>query len=195
MKLIDFDKQPELSALLNLMGAKLVRLQTGSSWESINDDKLSEILATGEVEVSIEELEGIDLVDGVFEYEGQRVIVYIRDQINKYYSSGYKFHFTKCSTISEAFTYKRDSRYVLSMRTDGQFIINLVDNGEIVKKGLVEPLNVCRNCLRADDYQGYSTATRERKDQIYDRFDLNEFFKKNKKGDLNRRDFRRSDEW
>lgn len=195
MKLIDFDDMPEMNDLLKTMGAKRVYWVIDNVWNAIDDDKLSEILAAGEVEVSIDEIDDIEVIDGVFLYKGQRVIVYIRDQVYKYYEQGYKFHFTKCNTISDAFINKRDTRYVLSMRTDGYFSINLMDDGEVVQRGLVEPLRVCRNCLRSVNYQGYSTAGRERKDQIYEEFELEEYFKKYKRDNLKREDFRRSNEW
>ena len=96
MKLINFYNSKQLNSLLEQMGAELKRIETPSSWEGIDDSKLAELLKTGEVEIELDE---IKTKDGVFEYKGRKVIVYIRDQYSKYYSRGYKFHFTICCIL------------------------------------------------------------------------------------------------
>jgi len=173
MKLIDFYQFEKLNSLLKEMGADLKRIETPNLWEGIDDSKLAELLKTGEVEIDLNE---IKTRDGVFEYKGRKVIVYIRDQYSKYHSRGYKFHLRKCNTISIAFQNRRNSRYVVSLRTDGQFKINLLDNNVIVKKDLIEPLKVCKNCLKQINYQNYTAHPNRIKQEIYEGFQLEEYF-------------------
>lgn len=173
MKLFNFYNSKQLNSLLKEMGAELKRIETPNSWEGIDDSKLAELLKTGEVEIELDE---IDTKDGVFEYKGKKVIVYIRDQYSKYYSKGYKFHLTKCNTISKAFQNRRNSRYVVSLRTDGQFKINLLEDNIIIKKDLIEPMNVCKNCLKQINYKKYSVNDYKKQSSIYQNFDLVEYF-------------------
>lgn len=182
MKLINFYNSKQLNSLLEQMGAELKRIETPNSWEGIDDSKLAELLKTGEVEIELDE---IKTKDGVFEYKGRKVIVYIRDQYSKYYSRGYKFHLTKCNTISKAFQNRRNSRYVVSLRTDGQFKINLLEDNVIVKKDLIEPMNVCKNCLEQINYKKYKAHPYRIKTNIYENFDLAEYFNQFKQSNLN----------
>lgn len=182
MKLIDFYQFEKLNSLLKEMGADLKRIETPNSWEGIDDSKLAELLKTGEVEIDLNE---IKTRDGVFEYKGRKVIVYIRDQYSKYHSKGYKFHLTKCNTISKAFQNRRNSRYVVSLRTDGQFKINLLDDNVIVKKDLIEPLKVCKNCLEQINYQKYKVHPYRIKQGIYEDFQLEEYFAMFRNTELN----------
>ncbi|MDZ7848659.1 MAG: hypothetical protein U5L96_19040 [Owenweeksia sp.] len=182
MKLINFYSSKQLNSLLEQMGAELKKMETPNSWEGIDDTKLAELLKTGEVEIELDE---IKTRDGVFEYKGRKVIVYIRDQYSKYYSRGYKFHLTKCNTISKAFQNRRNSRYVVSLRTDGQFKINLLEDNIIVRKDLVEPLNVCKNCLEQINYKRYKVHPYRIKQDIYQGFELTEYFNQFKHSSLN----------
>ncbi len=182
MKLINFYNSKQLNSLLEQMGAELKRIKTPNSWEGINDSKLDELRKTGEIEIELDE---IKTKDGVFEYKGRKVIVYIRDQYFKYHSKGYKFHLTKCNTISTAFRNRRNSRYVVSLRTDGQFKINLFEDNVIVEKDLIEPMNVCKNCLEKIDYKKYKARPYHIKSKIYENFDLAEYFNQFKRSNLN----------
>lgn len=173
MKLLNFYEFVRLNLLLEEMGAELKHIESPSIWEGIDDSKLAELLKTGEVEIELDE---IKIKDGIFEYKGRKVIVYIRDQYSKYYSRGYKFHLTKCNTISKAFQNRRNSRYVVSLRTDGQFKINLLDDNIIVKKDLIEPLKVCKNCLEQINYKKYKAHPFSIKQGIYEEFELEEYF-------------------
>jgi len=187
MKLINFYNSEKLNSLLEEMGAKLKMIKAPKEWQGIDDSKLAELLKTGEVEIDIDE---IKTRDGVFDYKGRKVIVYIRDQYAKYYSKGYKFHLTKCSSISTAFQNKRNSRYVVSLRTDGQFKINLLEDNIIIKKDLIESMNVCKNCLKKINYKKYSAYPFQIQKEIYNNFSLTDFFNQYKKTGLETKFFR-----
>lgn len=170
MKLINFYEYTRLNSLLKEMGAELQHISNLNKWEGFDDAKLQELIETGEVEIDLDELE---FVGETFEYKGKKVIVYIRDQYEKFYDKGYKFHVSPlCRTIQNSFERKRNSRFVVSTRTDGRFKINLMNDDIVVKKDLIEELNVCKNCLTAINYKSYTFN----KVEVYKSFKLQEYF-------------------
>ena len=187
MKLINFHQYKKLSNLLDKMGAELIEMKTNVAWNGIDDEKLRELLHTGELEIDISEIE---IVEGVLEYKGRKVIIYIRDQYKKFYDKGYKFHLSNCLTISKAIQFNRKSRYVISLRTDGVFKINLLEEDRIVDKDLLEQLSVCKNCLDNLNYKGYKNNTYSRKNDIYTSFNLTEYFDKYQTSNLSLFNFR-----
>lgn len=191
MKLINFLENVGLNALRDEMGAQLKQKKLEQGWENLDDAKLSELLRTGEVEIEIDD---INLKDGAFDYKGQKVIVYIRDQFIQYHEGrGYKYHLTRCKTINDAVLKKRKSRYVISLRTDGYFRINLIDrDSQSIVRELVEEMRVCKNCLNDFDYKGYTRHPPRIKLDIYDKFTLEEYFDSFKLGRLQKKHFRTS---
>ncbi|CAL2105663.1 5-methylcytosine-specific restriction enzyme A [Tenacibaculum sp. 190524A02b] len=187
MKLINFDNDKRFVQLLKKMGAKLQPMNLGVEWQSIDDEKLKELLETGEVEVDISELE---FNNGVLEYKGRKVLVYIRDQYKKYYDKGYKYHLSNCSTITKNIKSNRKSRYVISQRTDGVFKINLLEDNIVVKKDLYEPLTVCKNCLTKLNYKGYAELSYSKKMNVFNTFSLDEYFDKSNETILSTLGFR-----
>jgi len=181
MKLLNFHSDKRFKRLLESMGAELVEMKSNVAWDGIDDDKLRELLKTGETEIDISEIE---IEDGVLKYKGRKVIIYIRDQYKKYYDKGYKFHLSNCSTISKAIQSKRNSRYVISQRIDGQFKINLIEDDKVVKADLLEKLTVCRNCLTNLNYKGYTKMTYSEKTNVFQYFNLENYFQEFQKEDL-----------
>jgi hypothetical protein len=175
MELINFHQSKSMSNLLKRMGAKLKTMSSSVAWENIDDEKLKELLQTGETHIDISE---IDIDGKVLKYKGKKIIIYIRDQHERYYKEGgYKYHLSNCSTITDAIKNRRKSRYVISLRTDGIFRINIFNEETIVKEGLIEPLTVCKNCLTNLNYKGYSSITYATKMKVFSSFDLKEYFK------------------
>lgn len=187
MKLINFDSDKRFVKLLKEMGADLKPMKLGVEWDNIDDEKLRELLQTGEVEIDISELE---VNNGVLEYKGRKILVYIRDQHKKYYDKGYRYHLSNCSTITKYIENKIQSRYVISQRTNGLFNINLIERGIVVKEDLLEPLKVCKNCLTKLDYKGYSKLTYGQKSDVYNSFSLDAFFGTTKETQLQTFGFR-----
>ena len=75
MNLPDFSKHVGLNQLRQNMGAELISWNSGGDWKSINID---EILITTGMDIPSDKIEYAD--DGTLEYEGRKVVVYIRDQ-------------------------------------------------------------------------------------------------------------------
>lgn len=147
MKLGDIDKNQRFSKLLEKMGADLIPFEEHKPWKAIGDDLLAKLIKDQELEL------GNGLAELVFNdkgtyFRGRKVLLYIRDQSQQYYDKGYKFHVGKCRTIQKFIDDGRQARYVISLRTDGIFKINLMSYGKVVKQGLEEELDVCWNCLK-----------------------------------------------
>ena len=181
MKLPDFSKYVRLNQLRQQMGAELISWNSGGDWDPIDIDGL---LVTTGIDIPPDEIEYAP--DGTLEYEGRKVVVYIRDQYNRdqYVLDSYelidpeylcKFHVADCQTLSQMRGQGRYDRYVVATRRDGRFTVNFLDGGRLIKKEVECRLYVCRNCLNTLDYQNYRNR-RTQRDEIRDSFDLNEFF-------------------
>lgn len=174
MKLIDFSNDEKLNMLMKKMGAEETDWQLSNKRQSINlDELLAKLNTPGGVEFDLDEL--TICPDGTFEIDGQKVLVYIRDQnYNPYYrytESGYKFHICDCSTILSFIKNNRFARYVASNYTYGKFLIHRIYKNEIYDKKVVK-LNVCKNCLQRLNYKGYTNN----KNEIYNNFQLEQYF-------------------
>ncbi len=133
--------------------------------------------------ITIQSLNELELYKNkFFLYRGNIVLVYIRDQYsnskNKKHRE-YKYHITNCKTLLEMANNDRFDRYVISTRIDGYFLINLrdVETHKLIKKGVVEHLNVCKNCLLKLGYRGYKNHKEDK--NIYHNFNFNDFLKEN----------------
>ena len=157
MKLLDFLENDELNALRQRMGAPLIVWNPREDWVPIDID---EILEPTELVISAKDIEYAP--DGTLEYNGQKLIVYIRDQ--EEYFQPYRFHIADCTTLKSMREEGRYDKYVIPTRTDGKFYVNTFRYNECIGKSVMS-LYVCQNCLNRLNYKG----TRES-------FDLKEFF-------------------
>lgn len=142
MKLIDFMEHRGLALLREMMGAPLMPINYDHEWERIKVQ-----LENSGIEVDISE---IDIAsDSTFEYKGQKVTVYIRDQYQP--SNGkkwvYKFHISNCSKYESMVNENRQKRYVVTSRKDGLFLVNILDRNLAPKESIEVKLNVCILCL------------------------------------------------
>jgi len=178
MKLIDFTSFSPLNEVRIKMNAELIQYEY-SSWTEFDSAELLRKLNSIEgIEVDIEELS--ISTDGTFEYKEQKVLVYIRDQkMNPNYGQGeYKFHICSCEVIDRFVQNKRIDRYVVSTRTDGKFLVNVVNtwSKEYIEKDVIKELKVCKNCLLQLNFNGYSSHQKSK--SIYQQFSLDDFFKR-----------------
>lgn len=118
--------------------------------------------------------------NGLMSYKGERVIIYIRDQANysKNFKSEYRFHITWCSTLSTKEANGTFEKYVVSTRTDGKFKVNIMGNNGV--ESTFKDLMVCKNCLKKLDYNGYRSATKSQKREIFKNFKIADFLKEYK---------------
>ena len=186
MKLPDFSEDDGLNGLRQQMGAPLISWKSGGDWEPIDIDGM---LVTTGIEISPDEIEYAP--DGTLEYEGRKVVVYIRDQYNSYKlvdpdeldpEQLCKFHVADCPTLKTMRSQNRYERYVVATRTDGKFTVNFLDGGRLIEKGVECRLYVCKNCLHKLNYKNYRSRRMPKKDEIKakirESFDLKAFFER-----------------
>ena len=80
--------------------------------------------------------------NGTLEYQGQKVILYIRDAIGHLP----KYHVVDCRTLKAMRAAGRYKRYVVTRRTDGEFLLNFADNLSRNNPKTYK-LDICKNCL------------------------------------------------
>jgi hypothetical protein len=139
MKLKNFLEDDELNRLRDKMRAPLVPYNSGVRIK-INDDFLRELWRGKEV--SPKDLKSSS---GGFTYGGVKVLVYIRKQIYRN-NFEYKFHITDCRTLKDAQLGNRYGKYVVSIKTDGMFTID-IESTEIKKE--VKAWENARNNIKA----------------------------------------------
>ncbi len=184
MRLPDFLKHVALNQLRQQMGAELISWNSGGNWDPID------IELDGEgIEIPPEEI--IIAPDGTLEYEGRKVVVYIRDQyvfgsdklvdIDELVAPEQlcKFHVADCSILKTMRSQNRYDRYVVATRTDGMFVVNFLVGGRIHDKGerVERRLYVCKKCLDKLDYKNYR-GQKTQQNEIRESFDLKAFFEK-----------------
>lgn len=177
MKLPDFSNDKHFVRLLQEMGVKESR-PWNPNRSSLSPFDHCQLEVSGVDVIDIDKIETSS--DGTLDYCGTKVLVYIRDQelSHAQRESGYKFHIAECRTLGEMRSRNRfDTRYVVTNRQDGMFLVNRTRNGKIVEKNREIELHVCKNCLWRLDYLGYATKQSARQ-AIYDKFSLEAFFAK-----------------
>lgn len=140
--------------------------------------KFTEGLATG-IEISLDELDSSHNVGGLLAFRGSQIILYIRDHGSSLDSkirsraSRPKFHVADCSTLRAMRAQDRFGRYVVTNDVTGEFRLDGDAYG--VKKSAVVELDVCKNCLKHLNYEGYRSSQQARS-KVFARFKLSRFF-------------------
>lgn len=119
-------------------------------------------------------LEEIELVNGVFTFNGKQVLLFIPDHSYKGVetvksdpSQGNKYHLTYCEALRNMRLKNRFNRYFATTNRDGYFKIydNLKNESEV-------PLYVCKYCLAELNYRNYLNN----RAFVFQNFNLEEFF-------------------
>lgn len=172
MKLPDFSKHNWLKNLRNIARANLIEYDSSIKWDPL----LNELKEKWRVEW----LKSKDITiaeDWTLELNWEKIVVYIRDQNNSWENNWYKYHFYNCATLKKYQSQmKFDWKYVAN--THWPFIINIVNFWNIIKRDIETDLNVCINCLTSFKYKEYwKNLSQEEKDEIYNNFTREEYFK------------------
>ena len=158
MDVINFLESEEFLRIKKIMGIS-------------DDDKINFTL-----EISADDLNLKISSDGTWEYNGRRVILYIRDQAQyDEKKSNYKFHIANCPTLALMRKKNQYDKYVVSTETTGIFKVNRIINNRPVESE--EKLHVCKHCLKKLNWQNYKFVDDETKNFIYENFSIEEFFK------------------
>ncbi len=123
---------PNLDDLLRQMGVPFRPF-------AVSDPKLDRDLEKGKI-VGGDEVEVAS--NGTLEYKGRKVVLYIRDM-----KGGLpKYHVVDCRTLKMMRSAGRYKRYVVTRRTDGEFLLNFSDNLQRAEPK-THRLHICKNCL------------------------------------------------
>ena len=178
MKLTDFSKSNNFNSLRKKMKAPLISWKALQDWNQFNPEDWKILQGIG-LDVSLDEV----IADkyGSLEYNGVKVVLYIRDQqTNIHYEgtsgTGYRYHVADCQTLENMRKAKRYERYVVTKRKDGKFLVNLINYGDLEKKQKVLVLKICKNCLKKLNYKKYNETTSDSKNFIWENFSLEEYF-------------------
>lgn len=177
MKIINFKNFLPFKKLREKMGIAKDYQPNFKSTEAVIEAMKWEEIKTRGLDIDIKEL--IVAKDGTLEHKdfpGQKMIVYIRD-----FESGYggkpKFHVSWCNTLKSMTESGKYSRYVVSQRNDGIFLLNRMKWGKITGENSEEELDVCKNCLSKLNYNRYNTYRNNMKlkEKIVDDFTIKDF--------------------
>ncbi len=173
MKLPDFEKFEPFNTLRKHLEAKLITDFTLGAPALLSVLDLEVLKTTGK-DVQISDIK--ILKDGTLAYKNTRVLLHIRDIANYHHSAQSvklpKFHLADCRTLKDMRDKNRFDRYVVSIRTDGKFILKFITNNQDETKIL--PLEACMNCLELLSYKNFNSGNRK---QIRDNFSIDEYFK------------------
>ena len=174
MNLQNFSEDAGLNELREQMGAKRIPWESEVDWKLININAM--LVPTGLV-ISPDKIKPAK--DGTLDYEGQKLVVYIRDQTVPSHSSPSqlcKFHVADCITLEEMRKKGTFKKYVRTTRTDGMFDVNFIEGGKLIEACVERNLYVCMNCLGKLDYKKYNSFGSLEQNKIKESFDLKEFF-------------------
>ncbi|MEA2018879.1 MAG: hypothetical protein U9N59_10565 [Campylobacterota bacterium] len=177
MKLnINFDL---LDSAISKMGAKKIIFEpkaTTPEPPNIGD--------TAGVEININDIE-INLDGGgLFEYDGRQVLLFIPNHNPRYKSieevlhdpmRGNRFHVSDCSTLQQMKERNNYNKYHVTQNLSGKF--KIYNEGK-EKDGQNAKLHVCKNCLEKLNYKNYKNEIYNKKQEIFENFDIGEFFER-----------------
>ena len=174
IKLPNFFKSSSFIALKSRMG-----IDKNTYGSFINSQSWGTQFQIETIGIEVENVSDIiPLNDHTLTYNGERVIVYIRD-VNEYNNEVRlpKFHVANCKTLQQMIKDGRKRRYVVSKNTENSFHLNFIRGNSVRKED--HALSVCKNCLeilRWDDYSpGWNS---EKKDKCVSYFQIRNFFSK-----------------
>ena len=181
------------------MTKRLPDFNTSHVWtdlrEKMGATDIVELPALGIDQISFEEIrklqtssldienikDHINPLDGTFDYKGQKVILYIKQQYRRLRELErprweYKYHLCYCDTLEQMELKGRfKSRYVVTQRVDGIFLVDIIaiETKTYYKENELCNLNVCKQCLRK-----LGSHYRTDRSFNYAIFDLNQFLVK-----------------
>ncbi|MRI34242.1 HNH endonuclease [Endozoicomonas sp. OPT23] len=128
------------------------------------------------------QLEDIDGTQGILNYNGHQVMLYIPDQGDDILAvlndgkQGRRIHIAECSTLELMRNTGRFGRYDVISRMDGMFPVfgSSPETGETIEGDA--DLGVCKNCLKVLNYQRYDDLPWADKNTVFSDFNFESFF-------------------
>ena len=161
-RLPDFNTSMIWKELRHKMGATATVEMPSLNIDQISLEEFNK-LKTGNLD--IENIKDhIDPIDGTFNYKGQKVILYIKQQLRRMSELHnprweYKYHLCFCKHLNKMESEGRfKTRYVVTQRVDGQFLVDIIaiETKRYIKEDDLCAMNVCKLCLRhlSEQYPG-----------------------------------------
>ena len=130
--------------------------------------------------LEIESLDDIKVLDdGTLALKDRRVLLYIRD-ISSYQGKPVqppRFHLVNCDVLQKMRSRNRLYRYVVAVKPDGLFAINIMGSGP--PKREVVNLSVCQNCLNFLALDGFRIGLpKPQRLQLVENFSIPAFFQR-----------------
>jgi len=173
VKLINFFENTQFNLLRNEMRASAAKnFKSNIEIQFLDEESIRRLGREG-IDVDFDEIK--PQKDKTLGYNGQRVLIYIRD-VSQYRGNFNlpRFHISYCNTLEEMRKGGRWGRYVVANRTDGDFQVR-VNNGEYQSK----KLDVCQCCLETLSWSDFSRHTmKSKRRNIVMEFSIAEFFNK-----------------
>mgnify|MGYP001465630645 CR=1 FL=1 len=151
-RLPDFSSSKYWNSLRDKMGAKNTIELPGLDVGAITIREI-QTLRTSSIDID-NILDHINPIDDTFEYKGQKVLLYIKEQhYDTYRFNGvitFKYHLVYCRTLKQMEAAGRfKKRYVVTQRTDGKFIVDIIDRitKTFYQENSLYRMDVCKNCL------------------------------------------------
>lgn len=148
-----------------------------SELESIGNHLINGLILGKDIQ-----LDDIDSSDGILNYKGHQVMLYIPDQgdgieeILADGKQGRRIHVAECSTLELMRQTGRFGRYDVISRIDGKFPVFGHNNKTRKDISGETDLGVCKNCLKVLNYKGFDSQSHTKKSDIFSSFSFEKFF-------------------
>lgn len=178
---------PELVKQRELMGAHISDWVPGAKNLDPRSVLLNE-LESGIPDISLEDVE--TTTGGLLTYKGEQVILYIKDTRSDLETLRFepeksrRFHVAECKALDIMREKGRFQRYVVTNRTDGNFLVDWFNRFSGERGEIEAGLKVCKYCLGTLNWRGYEHArdrlkmpdeSLQSKSDIWAEFNISEF--------------------
>lgn len=178
MKLtVDFSALKRAVAPLGAVVTDFAITRGSTELESIASH-LNQGLILGE-DIQLDEIDGSD---GILNYDGHQVMLYIPDQgddiahVLSDGKQGRRIHVAECSTLEFMRETGRFKRYDVINRVDGLFPVFGYEYRSRQSLEGEADLGVCKNCLKILNYHGYASQGGAVKAKVFNDFSFEKFF-------------------
>lgn len=163
-------------SLLNRMGAIQSSWKLHGSALSARESRITELFQGKETSI-----EDVQQLGGLLHYEGEQVLLYIKDTratretLLKEPEKTKRFHLAECKTLTDMRSKGRFQRYHVTKRFDGKFNCTWFDQDNNASGEVEAELKVCKNCLQQVGWQDYEIKSSDQ--TIWKYFNIADFLR------------------
>lgn len=169
----------DLNTLVRKMNAETSTWVPGENDLSPRAQLLDELEAGG-ISINLEDVEPGP--GGLLSYNGEQVILYIKDtraskETLKYSpEDSRRFHIAECTTLENMREKGRFERYIVTRKHDGLFLVDWIDYDTGETGEIEAELMVCKNCLGKINYENYK-KTKSIRNSVWAGFEISRFLR------------------